>query len=156
MRNNRNPASQIEHVLYCTDFSAGADTAFMYALKMAGLCGAALTLLHLIPEPDAQFWKSYIYEVENVDSKAKADVDARIAEYAQHVPPELRFRVEHRIGRPDEEILDFAISQAVDMIVLPRPPHSTMSDVFFGSLTGKVARRAPCPILIVPEKSEKR
>ena len=37
--------------------------------------GCTLTLLHVIPEPDAQFWKGYIYEVGDMDAKARADID---------------------------------------------------------------------------------
>ena len=37
-------------------------------------------MFHVIPEPDAQFWKSYIYEVDDVDNKAKQDIDRKIAE----------------------------------------------------------------------------
>ena len=63
-------------VLYCTDFSENASRAFAYALEAAALRkGSELHLIHVIPEPDAQFWKSYIYDAEgDVDEKAKKDI----------------------------------------------------------------------------------
>ena len=69
-------------ILFCTDFSANADFAFSFACKAAvSNENATLILLHVSPEPDAQFWKGYIYEVGDMDAKARADIDQRVAEY---------------------------------------------------------------------------
>ena len=75
-------------ILFCTDFSENSDAAFYYALNIAeGNPGSELIILHIIPEPDAQFWKSYIYEVDDVDEKAKSDIDEKIREaYLSQIP----------------------------------------------------------------------
>ena len=54
-----------QRILFCTDFSRNADLAFSFALDLARRTpGTLLYLLHVIPEPEAQFWKTYLYEVE--------------------------------------------------------------------------------------------
>ena len=64
--------SPFQKILFCTDFSENADYAFDFAVDAAvRRPGCTLYLLHVIPETDAQFWKTYLYEVENVDQKAK-------------------------------------------------------------------------------------
>lgn len=139
-------------ILVCTDFSDNAGHAFGFALRMA--CrnpGCELVLLHVVPEPEAQFWKTYIYEVDNVDAKARADIDAKIdGDYRPCVPASLAFKVEIRIGNPAQQILQFACDAGVDLIVLGRQGHGAFEKLLFGNVAGKVARRADCPIMIVP------
>jgi hypothetical protein len=68
-------------VLFCTDFSQNADFAFNYAVDaVIKRPSSELYLLHVIPESDSQFWKTYIYDVEDIDNKAKHDIDTRIKE----------------------------------------------------------------------------
>ena len=69
-------------ILFCTDFSDNAKFAFDFAIDAAiRNVGCTLTLLHVIPEPDAQFWKGYIYEAdEDVDARAKREIDQKLAE----------------------------------------------------------------------------
>lgn len=139
-------------VLFCTDFSANADCAFKHAVAaaMSGP-GGRLWLLHVIPEPEAQFWKTYVYEVEGIDEKAKQDIDAKLAEtYFARIPEGLETEVEIRIGKDYLEILDFAVERKVDLIVLGRQGHSSLGRVLFGNVAERVIRRAVCPVLVVP------
>jgi hypothetical protein len=72
--------SPLRKILFCTDFSENADFAFDFAIDAAvRRPGCELHLLHVVPESDAQFWKSYMYEVEDVDNQAKRDIDASTA-----------------------------------------------------------------------------
>ena len=61
--------------------------------------GSELIIYHVIPEPEAQFWKSYIYEVDNVDEKARQDIDKVIKEtYLDQLPEGLSCSVRTTIG----------------------------------------------------------
>lgn len=152
------PDSPYKRICFCTDFSENADFAFEFALDAARRRpGCTLYLFHVIPEPDAQFWKTYLYEVEGVDEKAKQDVDAKIAAaYLPRVPPEVDFEVRIRIGRDYVEILKFAREQDVDLLVLGRHGHSAFGEFFFGSVVEKVVRRADCAVLVVPMSLQDR
>jgi nucleotide-binding universal stress UspA family protein len=139
-------------ILFCTDFSDNASVAFDFALDAAARRpGCILYLLHVIPEPEGEFWKTYVYEVEGVDRKAKQDIDEKIRrEYLPRVPAGVELRVEMRIGRDYVEILSFAREQQVDLIVLGRHGRGALESLFFGNVTEKVARKAECPVLIIP------
>ncbi len=152
------PDSPYLHILFCTDFSPNADFAFDFALDAARRRpGCVLTLLHVVPEPDAQFWKTYLYEVDDVDAKAKADIDRKVAEtYTPRVPPGIDFRVAFRIGRDYIKILEFAEQEDVDLIIIGRQGHSAFGTVLFGNVTERVARKAPCPVLVIPLDYEER
>ncbi|MGC9052773.1 MAG: universal stress protein, partial [Candidatus Hydrogenedens sp.] len=66
-------------VLFCTDFSENADIAFQHALDIVlRRPGSLLIILHVIPEPEAEFWKTYVYEIDDIDKKAKQDIDENI------------------------------------------------------------------------------
>ena len=139
-------------ILFCTDFSENAKFAFDFAVDAAiRNVGCTLCLLHVIPEPDAQFWKGYIYEVGDMDAKARADIDHAIdADYRPRVPPGVNFEVEMRIGDAARMILDFAEQQGVDLLILGRQGSGAITQWLLGNVTGKVARKATCPVLVVP------
>lgn len=145
-------------ILFCTDFSENADFAFDYALAAAARSpGSVLYLLHVIPEPDAQFWKTYVYEVEGVDEKAKKDIDAKIERtYRPRVPPDVRMETVMAIGKDYLKILEFAHEKNVDLIVMGRQGSSGIGTVLFGNVTERVVRKAECPVLVIPLSFEKR
>ena len=147
------PAPAFRHILYCTDFSENADRAFPYALRATTRNpGATLHLLHVIPEPSAQFWKGYIYDVdEDVDAQAKREIDEKLAvTYRPRIPADLPFVIAMRIGDASQNILDYASAEHIDLIVLGRQGTSSVGKLFFGNVTDRVTRRAPCPVLMIP------
>ncbi len=138
-------------ILFCTDFSENADFAFSFAVDAATRRpGSELYLLHVIPETEAQFWKTYIYEVEDVDNKAKHDVDERIETYRAQLPENVSLQVEIRVGKDDQEILRFARDKQVGLIVMGRQGRGALQKALFGNVTGKVVRKAECAVLVVP------
>jgi nucleotide-binding universal stress UspA family protein len=146
------PGSRFNRILFCTDFSESADAAFEFALDTTiRRPGATLYLLHVIHEPDAQFWKSYIAEVDNIDAEAKKSIDAKVAaSYRSRVPEGLDFKVEFRIGPDAATILEFAKAIQADVIVLGRHGHSGVGKALFGSVAEKIVRKAECAVLVVP------
>jgi nucleotide-binding universal stress UspA family protein len=147
-------AGAFRKILCYTDFSENADFAFRFALHMAMLePQAEFHLLHVIPESDAQFWKSYIYEVENVDEKAKHDIDERIeSTYRSYIPSSLtdRFHVQYKVGNEYQEILEYSQTNQIDLIVMGRQGRSGIESTLFGDVADKVGRHAGCAVMVVP------
>ena len=57
-------------------------------------------------------------------------------------------------GDASEEILKYAKEQSADMIVIGYKSYSAISEILVGSTAAKVARYAPCSVLIYrPEKA---
>jgi len=158
MEHNQPLQSPCQRILFCTDLSENADFAFSFAIDAAIRRPASeLFLLHVIPESESQFWKSYIYEVEGVDDKAKHDLDLRIEQaYTSKLPAGLNMQTEFRIGKDYEVILDFAREKQVDLIVMGRQGRGSLQKALFGNVTEKVARKADCAVLIVPLSYQKR
>ena len=152
------PAGPCRKILFCTDFSKNAEFAFQFAVDAAmRRPGCELYLLHVVPETDAQFWKTYVYEVEDVDNKAKRDIDQRIDEaYRSRLPEGVELKIEYRIGKDWQEILDFAERTGIDLIVMGRQGKGSLQKALFGNVTEKVARKADCAVLIVPLSFEEK
>jgi len=141
-----------QRILFCTDFSENANFAFNFAVDAAARRpGSKLYLLHVVPETEAQFWKSYIYEVEDVDAKARHDMNEQIDQaYRSKLPKDLELKVEFRIGKDYQEILNFTRENQIDLIVMGRQGHNAMQKAFFGNVTEKVVRKADSMVLVVP------
>ena len=130
--------------------------AFHYALNIAaGNTDTELIILHVIPEPDAQFWKSYIYEVDNVDEKAKQDIDEKIEKlYLPLIPDGVKCTSQFKIGNVGEEIIKTAQEDQADLVVIGRGAGANMINRLLGNFTEKVVRKAGCPVLVVPEEEK--
>ena len=140
-------------ILFCTDFSENADRAFVFAVNSAVRnVGCELHLLHVIPEPSAQFWKGYIYEAdEDVDARAKREIDAKVAEvYRPRVPAGVKLVIAMRIGEAGQKILEYAQEQDVDLVIVGRQGAGAVGKILFGNVTERVVRKADCPVLVIP------
>jgi len=138
----------LKNILICTDFSENADFAFDFALNLAGhYPGSVLHVLHVLPEPAAQFWRGYINEVDNVEDKAREEINALFASYKNRAPAGCELQAVVRFGKPGEEILAYAKSVSSDMIVVGRQGRGA---IFFGNTAAHVAKSAACPVLVLP------
>lgn len=158
MENQRPTQPVFERILFCTDLSDNADFAFQFAVDAAmRRPGCELYLLHVIPESEAQFWKTYVYEVEDVDNKAKHDLDERIGQvYLAELPDGVNVQVEYRIGKDWQQILAFAKEKQIDLIIIGRQGRSSLQTAIFGKVTEKIVRKADCAVLVVPMSYQKR
>ena len=146
------PESRLKRILFCTDFSESADAAFDFALDSAiRRPDSTLYLLHVIHEPDAQYWKTQLAEVENINAEAKKAIDAKVAaSYLSRVPKGMDVKPVFRIGPDAATILEFAKAEQVDVIILGRHGHSSVGKALFGSVAEKIVRKADCAVLVVP------
>ena len=140
-------------ILFCTDFSENADRAFVFAVNTAVRnAGCELHLLHVIPEPPAQFWKGYIYEAdEDVDARAWREIDAKLSEtYRTRAPEGVNLISVLRIGEAGRRILEYAQEKDIDLIVVGRQGAGKVGRILFGNVAERVMRNAECPVLVIP------
>jgi nucleotide-binding universal stress UspA family protein len=152
MSENPHSETRFKRILFCTDFSESADAVFEFALDATvRRPGSTLHILHIVHEPDAQFWRSYVAEVDNFEEQARREIDAKIrTAYLARVPEGVEVRVEVRDGPEAAGILEFAESAQIDLIVLGRHGHRGMGKALFGSVAEKVVSKAHCAVLVVP------
>ena len=139
-------------VLCPTDFSDPSYKALETARQLADRFSAELVLIHVVgpfpPPGSPHIFDIHKYSLELTDSATKSLeelVKERFSEGAA-----LRYTVLK--GNPPDEIVRMAQEEGIDVIVIATHGSSEWPDLLFGSVTDKVVRMAPCPVLTVPAK----
>jgi nucleotide-binding universal stress UspA family protein len=145
---------EYQKILFCSDFSLDADYAFYTALDLTERYRAHLYLLHVLSATD-----NLADALEDHPEARKDNPDDR--ETIEQVKQKLIDRYLHRLGGypqyefqvlkgvPIVEIVRFARSQEVDLIVLGAAGSSKSNKLHFGSTAENVARRAQCTVMCI-------
>jgi nucleotide-binding universal stress UspA family protein len=142
----------LHRILVPTDFSKHSEVALTYAAALAEKFGAELILLHVVQDlalfiPDAVAVAPPIAAPVEQFAAAAREALERVAR-ADNLQG-LNVRREVREGTPFYEIIRFAKEGDVDLIVMGTHGHSGLTHVLLGSVTEKVVRKAPCPVLTI-------
>jgi nucleotide-binding universal stress UspA family protein len=143
----------LRQILAPTDFSEHSDQALRSAAELARQFGAKLVLLHVVPSDILESISKAHVPPHPMD-KVYEDLTQEVREqYARHVAPELRRAVEAEIlvlpGVPFLEIIRTARVKGVGLIVMATHGRTGLSHALVGSVTEKVVRKAPCPVLSI-------
>jgi len=147
-------AIKIKKILVGCDFSPDSGQALNHALSLAQEFQAELHLAHVI-EPPTQ--PDLHKEDTPVSEEIQQDYrDLLTRKLKELVPAEARLWCTPQTGllegQPYEEIVAYAESKNIDMIVLGVRGHGLVKTLFLGSTTDRVVRRSPCPVLSVSLK----
>lgn len=141
----------IERILVPVDFSAHSREALQYASEWARLYDAEIDVLHVVEEDlHPAFYVggvSSIYDVEpNLDEK----VQNKATEFASEVVPStVTFDTHVATGSAASAIVEFVDEHPVDQVTLSTHGRTGLERFFLGSVTEKVVRHVPCPVLTV-------
>lgn len=142
---------QIERILCPIDFSEFSVTAFEYAQSLAWHYNATLILLHVIDSltpyyPYYAFPDSY----NEICRKLRADAEQQLKDFAKaHNCRGVRIQCVVQDGSAPDLILGLAEAKAVNLIVMGTHGLRGLDLLTLGSVTEKVLRKAPCPVLAV-------
>ena len=142
----------LRHILVPTDFSKHSEVALNYAVALAEKFGAELFLLHVVQDlalfiPDAVAVAPPIAPpVEQFVAAAREALE-RVTQVNDL--KSLTVHRDVREGTPFYEIIRFAKEKNVDLIVMGTHGHTGLTHVLLGSVSEKVVRKAPCPVLTV-------
>ncbi|MCG3178841.1 MAG: hypothetical protein BIFFINMI_01171 [Phycisphaerae bacterium] len=145
-------------VLYPTDFSELSEAALNYALHFARDYEATLHVIHVVDEA-YQYWMNMVPNTMPVGVPPSQDVmkgaDETLRKFVdQRVGGQVPTVVQVLAGRPWIEIVRYADSQGVDLVVIGTHGRGGLTHMLLGSVAEKVVRKAPCPVLTVhhPER----
>jgi nucleotide-binding universal stress UspA family protein len=133
-----------------TDFSGCAREAWEMAKRLGAAVGAELIVCHIVPEPLR--YGQGVYAGDPADDVARAWVKAALDDLVERARAEgLEARACLRRGLADQEIVALARDERADLIVIGAHGRAGMSRMLLGSVTDRVVRLAPCPVLTVRE-----
>lgn len=142
----------LKNILIPTDFSEMSLNALKYARSFADTYSARLSLLHVVDEA-SMYWMAMGPNSipmgpsgDELVEIAEKEMDKFIGEHLSDVG-EVGRKV--LLGRPFAEIVKYAREEKTDLIVLCTHGRSGLQHALLGSVTEKVIRKAPCPVLTV-------
>lgn len=146
--------SSLRHVLVPIDFSPHASEALRLARDVGALYEAELSLLFV-----AETRVVPIFQDTGLPALTTLQMDPEITDRAEEALRQLyedveapslpaSFHVRH--GHPAHEVLDFARSEDVDLVVMATHGQTRERRFLLGGVTERVVRKAPCPTLTLP------
>jgi nucleotide-binding universal stress UspA family protein len=145
---------KVERIVLATDFSRSARAALEHAIPIAARFGARLYLFHVVDARGTEALGASGTEIqidefyEFAEERARAEV-ASLGGASEMRPGDLSIVECVRIGRPNEDIAQFASEKEADLIVVGTAGRKGLRRVIAGSVAESVVRRAPCPVLAV-------
>jgi nucleotide-binding universal stress UspA family protein len=141
----------LESITVPVDFSDHARAALHYAKALARSFGARLDVVHVIEEHlHPAFYNTGVFSIYDIEPDIERKVLDELKKLVNDVggpSPETQFIV--RYGHPVQEILDWLEAQKSDLLVIATHGLSGLDRAVLGSVTGRVVRQAPCPVITV-------
>jgi nucleotide-binding universal stress UspA family protein len=144
--------SKIRVIVHATDFSRASRAAFTKAVQLASVAGAQLVLLY-VRSPVASLVADEYVAPQEYEQLDRASFDAakkqmtRLVETAQKRGVHAKGLIVDGVAH--EQILRGARRAKADMIVLGSHGRTGLARFFLGSVAGRVASMASCPVLTV-------
>ncbi|HEX6435520.1 MAG TPA: universal stress protein [Candidatus Binatia bacterium] len=139
----------LKTILAPTDFSEVSASGVRYACQLAKDVGAEIIIFNV----------DVLDESNRVDKREIEQHKRRLAEFVTEKVPDAAVGLNMRqlvdAGQPFGAIVDCAEKEAVDLIVMSSHGRSGLSRMLIGSVTDKILRGAPCPVLVVPLEQKK-
>ena len=143
----------IKRILAPIDFSPASKKALKYAFRFARDYGSELIVLHVV-EPATSSSFDEVPDAPAFSRAKMADAEARLHKLVRSFPgaglPAVRSAI--RIGVGAHEIVELAKELDADLIVIATRGYTGWERLVIGSTAARVARAAPCPVLVVREK----
>ena len=141
----------MKKILCPTDFSEGSHTAISQAGELAQEAGAVVYLVNVIPvQPALPTDPNFVFKVPEYERLLHAEAQQHLEKLAQPLTARgipTRTFIEH--GDAANEIVRIAEQENMDLIVISTYGKTGWRRFAFGSVTEKVVRLAPCPVLTV-------
>jgi nucleotide-binding universal stress UspA family protein len=141
----------LKRILVATDFSEASAAAVRYGRALAESFGASLDVLHVMEDPflyaptSEGFAPPQEY-FESLEQQTRENLEQTVAPADR---AKLNARLVLKRGTPFVEIIRYAKSEAVDLIVLGTHGRGPIAHMLMGSVAERVVRKAPCPVLTV-------
>lgn len=148
---------EYRNILCPTDGTEISDSALQHAAYLSRITGAKVTLLHVVEKwyhsahivTNSDEWQTIHEDWLKKGRQVLEDEAAKLKRYgAAHIETVLRD------GDASHEIIATAIERMASVVIMATHRYSPVGKIFIGSVTDRVAKKTPCPILWVFPKIE--
>lgn len=142
----------IKQILFPTDLSSHHNAALSFASLLAAEARATLHILHVDDLRNLRTQRTDMGDSTRTawDQNDRVRIREELIEIGPTVP-HVAHEHHYRRGAPAAEILKFAQTKGVDLIVMSSHGRTGLVRLVMGSVAEEVMRKAPCPVLIVKQ-----
>jgi nucleotide-binding universal stress UspA family protein len=143
----------LEQIMVPTDFSKPSEIALHYAKELARNFKASLHVVHvlepmqLMPLASPGGTIPGMYSLRDEWEKRVHEQLGKMLNNGER--EQFRAKLLMLTGSPFVEIIRYARSQSIDLIVMGTHGRGPISHMLIGSVAERVVRKAPCPVLTV-------
>lgn len=142
--------SDSKRILVAFDGSPQAQKAFDFALELSKGCQGmtqeitVLSVVHLMEQIDVPM------DIEPIINAAKAQYESQLIGLQEKAQSQgMNIAAEIVTGHPAEDIIEYAVKNKINMIIMGQRGKSKVAKWLLGSVSQQVANHAPCSVLIV-------
>lgn len=139
--------NKIKKILAPTDLSELSLAGVHWALDLAGTTGAEVTVYHAVGTEELMRYgrEGVLHDfLEKFESGLRRFVETHCADRLSD-----KVHTKVGLGSADINIVEEAAKEGVDLIVISTHGRTGLAHVLVGSVTEKVVRHAPCPVLSI-------
>jgi nucleotide-binding universal stress UspA family protein len=154
--------ADIKKILAPTDLSDVSARGLKYACSLAKDFGAEVIIINVIKVDElmsvfrqlqdtqiARWEQANVLQARLVDRHREL-LDEFVKQQVPEVGSDLNARKVVEVGEPYATLVEWAKKEQVDVIVMSTHGRTGMPRMMLGSVTEKVLRSSPCPVLAIP------
>ncbi|AEG59863.1 universal stress protein [Desulforamulus ruminis] len=142
-----------QKILVPLDGSERAEKALTHTIELARKLGSKVTLIHVVPS-----LPPYVNSAVDRLGHAQQSILDELVSHGQELLDQYATSVTDKgievdtcsvTGQPADEILEKAKREGYDLIVMGSRGLGEIKGYIMGSVSNRVSRHAPCPVLII-------
>ena len=143
----------LKNIVVATDFSEPSDAALAYGRALARTFGAMLHVVHVVDNMPTLVYGAEAYAVsmpelqQEIDNAARTQLADLLVDNDRPLLPTRAVLLTS--NAPAAAIVDYAKDKRIDLIVAGTRGRGGVAHLLLGSVTERVVRTAPCPVLTV-------
>jgi len=156
--------NHVQKILAPTDLSKLSLAGLRYAFNLARSFGAEVTVYHVINRDEIMQFSEQLKRfgnpvaigrhTENLLEESQDALSHFLRDNLADLLPLVEVRTKVEMGLPYKNIVERAREDGADMIVMSTHGRTGFSHVLLGSVTEKVVRTAPCPVVSIHPEEE--
>ena len=139
----------IKKIAVAIDFSNNSRAAYKYAKGLAKHVGAELALINIYSIPINPYSENGFGFIPDIDQEVKATLTA-LRRFAH----DKTVKCAVYTGFPAKELVKLSKEKVFDLLIVGNNDERGLLTQLFGSVAIEVAKKAHCPVLLVPPKSK--
>jgi nucleotide-binding universal stress UspA family protein len=150
-----------DHILCPTDLKDRALIALKKAVQIAHQFNSKITMLNVHDEfmnkQEREMLRVSFESMKNKYAQVAVESREQMRAVIRNLHAEdIQVDYELREGKPAKKIVKVAEKLGVDLIVMATDGRDNIRDFVTGTITEHVINHAPCPVLVIPYKSQSR